>query len=73
MTRKTPPQPSPERGGGGRKAVIIGAGALGLGFLAERLAGDYDIVLADRARLVDYASRLLDRFFNPYFHDSILR
>ena len=30
-----------------RKAVIIGAGALGLGFLAERLAGDYALCLAD--------------------------
>lgn len=29
------------------KAVIIGAGALGLGFLAERLAGHYDLCLAD--------------------------
>ncbi|HID95640.1 MAG TPA: hypothetical protein EYP53_06250 [Candidatus Latescibacteria bacterium] len=29
------------------KAVIIGAGALGLGFIAERLAGDYDLCLAD--------------------------
>ncbi len=30
-----------------RKAVIIGAGALGLGFLAERLCDDYDLCLAD--------------------------
>ncbi len=29
------------------KAVIIGAGALGLGFLAERLASHYDLCLAD--------------------------
>ncbi len=29
------------------KAVIIGAGALGLGFLAERMAGDYDLCLVD--------------------------
>jgi mannitol-1-phosphate 5-dehydrogenase len=29
------------------KAVIVGAGALGLGFLAERLARDYDLCLAD--------------------------
>ena len=29
------------------QAVIIGAGALGLGFLAERLAPDYDLCLAD--------------------------
>ena len=29
------------------KAVIVGAGALGLGFLAERLAGDYAIHLSD--------------------------
>ncbi len=29
------------------KAVIVGAGALGLGFLAERLASDYDLCLAD--------------------------
>ncbi len=31
------------------KAVIIGAGALGLGFLAERMASDYDLCLADLA------------------------
>ncbi|MCC7354385.1 MAG: hypothetical protein IT330_11570 [Anaerolineae bacterium] len=29
------------------RAVIIGAGALGLGFMAERLARDYDLCLAD--------------------------
>jgi len=29
------------------KAVVIGAGALGLGFLSERLASDYDLCLAD--------------------------
>lgn len=29
------------------RALIIGAGALGLGFLAERLAPDYDLCLAD--------------------------
>lgn len=29
------------------KAVIVGAGALGLGFLAERLVDDYDLCLAD--------------------------
>jgi mannitol-1-phosphate 5-dehydrogenase len=29
------------------RAVIIGAGALGLGFLAERMAGDYELCLAD--------------------------
>ncbi|MBC8254011.1 MAG: hypothetical protein H8E35_08275 [Ardenticatenia bacterium] len=29
------------------KAVIVGAGALGLGFLVERLAPDYDLWLAD--------------------------
>jgi mannitol-1-phosphate/altronate dehydrogenase len=29
------------------RAVIIGAGALGLGFVAERLAPDYDLCLAD--------------------------
>jgi mannitol-1-phosphate 5-dehydrogenase len=29
------------------KAVIVGAGALGLGFLAERLAHDYELCLAD--------------------------
>jgi len=29
------------------RAMIIGAGALGLGFLAERLAADYDLCLAD--------------------------
>ena len=31
------------------RAVIIGAGALGLGFMAERLARDYDLYLADVA------------------------
>jgi len=31
------------------QAVIIGAGALGLGFLAERLAPDYDLCLAEYA------------------------
>ena len=31
------------------KALIIGSGALGLGFLAERMARDYDICLADLA------------------------
>jgi len=31
------------------KAVIIGAGALSLGFLGERLASDYEIVFADKA------------------------
>lgn len=30
-----------------RRAVLIGAGALGLGFLAERLAADYRVCLAD--------------------------
>ena len=30
-----------------RRAVIVGTGALGLGFLAERLASDYDLCLAD--------------------------
>ncbi len=29
------------------RAVIIGTGALGLGFVAERLAPDYDLCLAD--------------------------
>ena len=29
------------------KAVIVGAGALGLGFLAEKMAGDYDFCLVD--------------------------
>ena len=28
-------------------AVIVGSGALGLGFVAERLAPDYDLCLAD--------------------------
>jgi len=31
------------------KAVIIGAGALGLGFLAERMAADYELTLVDTA------------------------
>jgi mannitol-1-phosphate/altronate dehydrogenase len=31
------------------RAVIIGAGALGLGFLAERMAPDYELCLADLA------------------------
>ena len=29
------------------RALIIGAGALGMGFLAERMAADYDLCLAD--------------------------
>ena len=29
------------------KAVVIGSGALGLGFIAERLAADYDLCLVD--------------------------
>jgi mannitol-1-phosphate/altronate dehydrogenase len=32
---------------GTRKAVIVGTGALGLGFCAERLAGDYALHLSD--------------------------
>lgn len=36
-----------------RKAVIVGAGALGLGFLAERLVDDYDLCLADVPAKVD--------------------
>jgi mannitol-1-phosphate/altronate dehydrogenase len=38
------------------KAVIIGAGALGLGFLAERMAGDYDLCLADTSAKSDLLS-----------------
>jgi hypothetical protein len=38
---------------GRRKAVIVGAGALGLGFLAERLVGDYEMWLADVAAKSD--------------------
>jgi mannitol-1-phosphate/altronate dehydrogenase len=45
------------------RAVIIGAGALGLGFVAERLAQDYDLCLADlRAQRVQEARlRRLER------------
>jgi mannitol-1-phosphate/altronate dehydrogenase len=40
------------------KAVIIGTGALGLGFLAERLAGDYDLCLADLSLNEDLLRRI---------------
>ncbi len=40
------------------KAVIVGAGALGLGFLAERMAHGYDLCLADTSAKSDVLSRL---------------
>jgi mannitol-1-phosphate/altronate dehydrogenase len=40
------------------RAVIIGAGALGLGCLAERLAGDYDLFLADVGSREDMLHRV---------------
>jgi len=40
------------------KAVIVGAGALGLGFLAERMAQGYDLCLADTSAKSDILSRL---------------
>jgi hypothetical protein len=40
------------------RAVIIGAGALGLGFLAERLCGDYDLCLADVSARIDMLRRI---------------
>ncbi len=42
------------------KAVIIGAGALGLGFLAQRLASDYDICFADLSSKKEF----LDEIYN---------
>jgi hypothetical protein len=41
-----------------QKAAIIGAGALGLGFLAERLAGDYALHIADTTAKADLLRRL---------------
>lgn len=43
-----------------KKAVIIGAGGLGLGFLAERMAQDYDLCLADTSAKADTLSRIRD-------------
>lgn len=40
------------------RAVIVGAGALGLGFLAERLCSDYDLCLADLAPRVRVLQRI---------------
>ena len=40
------------------RAVIIGAGALGLGFLAERMARDYDLCLADMESRTPFLKRL---------------
>ena len=40
------------------KAVIIGAGALGLGFLAERMAPGYDLCLADTSAKSELLSHL---------------
>ncbi len=42
----------------GRKAVIIGAGALGLGFLAERMASDYDLCLVDTSAKTEILQRI---------------
>jgi mannitol-1-phosphate/altronate dehydrogenase len=42
------------------RAVIIGSGALGLGFVAERLAPDYDLCFAD-LRAQEARLRLLER------------
>ena len=43
-----------------QRAAIIGAGALGLGFLAERLAGDYALHLADTTPKAALLRRLQD-------------
>ena len=43
-----------------RQAAIIGAGALGLGFLAERLAGDYALHIADTTPKAELLGRLKD-------------
>ena len=43
------------------RALIIGAGALGLGFLAERMAGDYDISLADVPARLPFLEELARR------------
>jgi hypothetical protein len=40
------------------KAVIVGAGALGLGFLAERLAADYDLAFVDQHARAEFLGRL---------------
>ena len=45
-----------------KKAVIIGAGALGLGFLAERMALDYDLCLADTSVKAQILSHLRRHF-----------
>ena len=42
------------------RAAIIGAGALGLGFLAERLAGDYALHIADTTPKAGLLRRLQD-------------
>ncbi len=42
------------------RAVIIGAGALGLGFLAERMAEDYELCLADLASRAPFLKRIQD-------------
>ena len=42
------------------RAVIIGAGALGLGFLAQRMAGDYELCLADLASREPFLKRLTE-------------
>jgi len=42
------------------RAVIIGAGALGLGFLAERMAGSYDLCLADLPSRQPFLRRLAE-------------
>jgi len=43
-----------------KKAVIIGAGALGLGFLAERMALDYDLCLADTSAKAEILGQIPD-------------
>ncbi len=43
-----------------RRAVIVGAGALGLGFLGERMASDYQLCLADLPGRASFLERIQD-------------
>ena len=57
------------------KAVIIGAGALGLGFLAERMAPGYDLCLADtsaKSELLSHIQRDQGFTLNVCGHDGIV-
>ena len=57
------------------KALIIGAGALGLGFLAERMAGGYDLCLADtsaKSELLSHIQRDQGFTLNVCGHDGMV-